>query len=87
MSYLLPIHLKKWGGGEDNQTLIDMARTMLEEYKTSDQFWAEAVNMACHTINQLYLHRILKKTSYELLTSKNSILHILESLGANATFW
>jgi hypothetical protein len=28
----------------------------------------EALNTACHTINRLYLHRLLKKTSYELLT-------------------
>jgi hypothetical protein len=26
------------------------------------------VNTACHAINRLYLHRLLKKTSYELLT-------------------
>jgi hypothetical protein len=52
------------------RTLLDMARTMLDEYKTSDQFWAEAVNNACYAINRLYLHRILKKTSYELLTGK-----------------
>jgi hypothetical protein len=49
--------------------LIDMARTMLGEYKTPERFWSEAVNSACHAINRLYLHRLLKKTSYELLTS------------------
>jgi hypothetical protein len=43
---------------------------MLDEYKTSDRFWAEAINTACYSINRLYLHRILKKTSYELLTGK-----------------
>jgi hypothetical protein len=53
-----------------NRTLLDMTRTMLDVYKTSDQFWAEAVNTACYAINRLYLHRILKKTSYELLTGK-----------------
>jgi hypothetical protein len=53
-----------------NRTLLDMARTMLDEYKTSDPFWAEAVNTACYAINRLYLHRILKKTSYELLTEQ-----------------
>jgi transposase InsO family protein len=53
-----------------NRTLLDMARTMLDEYKTSDRFWVEAINTACYSINQLYLHQILKKTSYELLTSK-----------------
>jgi transposase InsO family protein len=53
-----------------NRTLLDMARIMLDEYKTPDRFWAEAINIACYSINQLYLHRILKKTSYELLTGK-----------------
>jgi hypothetical protein len=42
-----------------NITLLDMARTMLE-----------VINTACYSINRLYLHRILKKTSYELLTGK-----------------
>jgi transposase InsO family protein len=53
-----------------NRTLLDMARTMLDEYKTLDRFWAEAISTACYSINRLYLHRILKKTSYELLTGK-----------------
>jgi transposase InsO family protein len=53
-----------------NRTLLDMARTMLDEYKTPDWFWAESINTACYSINRLYLHRILKKTSYELLTGK-----------------
>jgi hypothetical protein len=53
-----------------NRTLLDMARSMLDEYKTPDRFWAEAINTACYSINRLNLHRILKKTSYELLTGK-----------------
>jgi transposase InsO family protein len=55
-----------------NRTLIEMVRTMLDEYKTSDRFWAEAVNTACHTTNHLYLHNLVKKTPYELLTGKKS---------------
>jgi hypothetical protein len=51
-----------------NHTLIEMARIMLDEYKTSNQFWAEVISMACHATNHLYLHKLLKKTSYELLT-------------------
>jgi hypothetical protein len=51
-----------------NRSLIDMARTMLGEYKMSKRFWSKAVNSACHAINRLYLHRLLKKTSYKLLT-------------------
>jgi hypothetical protein len=53
-----------------NIILLDMARTMLDEYKTPDRFWVEVINTACYSINQLYLHRILNKTSYELLTGK-----------------
>jgi hypothetical protein len=51
-----------------NRTLIEMTRTMLDEYKTSDQFWAEAINTVCHATNHLYLQKLIKKTSYELLT-------------------
>jgi hypothetical protein len=53
-----------------NRTLLDMARTMFDEYKTPDRIWAEVINTACYSVNRLYLHRILKKTSYELLTGK-----------------
>jgi transposase InsO family protein len=69
-----------------NRTLLNMARTMLDEYKTPNRFWAEAINTACYSINRLYLHRVLKKTSYELLTGKNPIFLILEFLGANYLF-
>jgi transposase InsO family protein len=55
-----------------NRTLIEMTRTMLDEYKTSDRFWAKVVNMACHATNRLYLHKLLKKTPYELLTGNKS---------------
>jgi transposase InsO family protein len=51
-----------------NRTLIEMTRIMLDEYKTLDWFWVEAVNMSCHATNCLYLHKLLKKMSYELLT-------------------
>jgi hypothetical protein len=79
-----------------NRTLLDMVRTMLNEYKTLDRFWAEAINTACYSINRLYLHRMLKKTSYELLTGKNpnvsyfrvfgSKCFILIKWGRNSTF-
>jgi hypothetical protein len=59
-----------------------MARTMLGEFKTPKQFWLEVVNTACHAINRLYLHRLLKKTSYKLLTSNKpnvSYFHVFGS--------
>jgi transposase InsO family protein len=39
-----------------SRTLLDMTMTMLDEYKTPDRFWAEAINTACYSINRLYLH-------------------------------
>ncbi len=50
-----------------NKTLITLARSMLDEYGTPERFWAEAINTACYASNRLYLHRLLKKTAYELL--------------------
>jgi hypothetical protein len=65
-----------------NRTLLDMARTMLDEYKTPNRFWAESINTACYSINRLYLHRILKKTSYELITSKKSNVSYFRVFGS-----
>jgi hypothetical protein len=55
---------------------------MLDEYKILDQFWVEAVNTACHATNHLYIHKLLKKTSYELLTGNKpsvSYFRVFES--------
>jgi transposase InsO family protein len=64
-----------------NRTLIDMARTMLGEYKTPERFWSEAMNTACHAINRLYLHHLLKKTSYELLTGNKPSISYFRVFG------
>ncbi|WVZ84001.1 LOW QUALITY PROTEIN: hypothetical protein U9M48_031085 [Paspalum notatum var. saurae] len=34
-----------------NRTLVEMARTMLDEHRTPRRFWAEAVNTACYIAN------------------------------------
>jgi transposase InsO family protein len=58
-----------------NRTLIEKARTMLDEYKTPDSFWAEAINTACHAVNRLYLQKYLGKTPYEILTGNKPKVH------------
>jgi transposase InsO family protein len=60
-----------------NRTLIGMVRTILAKYKTSNRFWVEAVNTACHAINRLYLHKLLKKTPYELITDNKPNVSLL----------
>ena len=69
-----------------NRTLIEAARTMLDEYKTPDNFCTEAVNTACHAINRLYLHKIYKKTAYELLTGNKPKIDYFSFLVVNALF-
>ena len=65
-----------------NRTLIEAARTMLDEYKTSQkEFWAEAVNTACHAINRLYLHKARNKTAYELLTGNKPKVDYFQVFG------
>nr|ABA97303.1 retrotransposon protein, putative, unclassified, expressed [Oryza sativa Japonica Group] len=49
-----------------NRVLVEMARTMLDEYKTPRKFWAEAINTACYVSNRVFLRSKLGKTSYEL---------------------
>ena len=68
--------------GRTNSTLIEMARTMLSEYKTPICFWVDAINTACHVINHVYLHKFLKKISYELITGKKTDVSYLCVFGA-----
>jgi transposase InsO family protein len=65
-----------------NRTLIDMARTILGEFKTPERFWSEAMNTACHAINRVYLHRLLKKMSYELLTGNKPNISYFRVFGS-----
>jgi hypothetical protein len=64
-----------------NRTLIEAVRTMLDEYKVSNQFWTEAINTVCHTINHLDLHKILNKTAYEVLLGKKPNVFYLRVFG------
>ena len=63
-----------------------MVRTMLDEYKTSDLFWSDAINTASHAINRLYLHKKLKKTSYELLTGNKPKVSYFRVFGASVLY-
>jgi hypothetical protein len=65
-----------------NMTLIEMARTMLGEYKRPERFWSEAVNTDYHAINRLYLHCLLKKTAYELLTGNKPNVSFFRVFGS-----
>jgi hypothetical protein len=34
-----------------NRTLVEMARTMLDEHKTPRRFWADTISTACYISN------------------------------------
>src|SRR3954462_9578484 len=63
-------------------TLVEMARTMLDEYKTPRRFCVDAIDTACHLINRVYLHKFFKKTAYELLTDKKPNVSYFKVFGA-----
>jgi hypothetical protein len=50
-----------------NCSLCKMARTMLDEHRTSMRYWAEVVNSASHVGNQIFPRAFLNKTCYELM--------------------
>ena len=64
-----------------NCTLVEMARTMLNEHRTSRRFWAEAVNMACYVANCIFLRAYLGKTSYELRYERQPRVSHLRAFG------
>jgi hypothetical protein len=49
-----------------NRTLVEMARTMLDEHRTHRCFWANAISTACYISNQIFLCSILHLTPFEL---------------------
>jgi hypothetical protein len=59
-----------------NRTLVEMARTMLDEHKTPKRFWADAISIACYISNRIFLRSILHLTPFELhFGCKPSISH------------
>src|SRR5664279_2752401 len=60
---------------------MDVARTMIAEFASPYNFWAEAVSTACHATNRLYLRKILDKTPYEILTGKKPDISYFKVIG------
>ena len=60
-----------------------MARTTISEYITNIRFRDDAINTVCHVVNRVYLHKFLKKISYELITRKKPNVSNLHVFGAS----
>ncbi|KAL8132932.1 hypothetical protein AgCh_008421 [Apium graveolens] len=63
-----------------NRTLIEAARTMLEEAKLPTYFWAETVQTACFTQNATLINK-QGKTPYEMVKKKKPNLKYFHVFG------
>nr|GEY18534.1 hypothetical protein [Tanacetum cinerariifolium] len=70
-----------------HRTLIEAARTMLEDSLLPIPFWAEAVNTACYVQNRVLVTKPHNKTPYELLIGSDpEWLFDIDSLTNSMTY-
>ena len=60
-----------------NRTLIEAARSMLEESKFTTYFRAEVINTACYTQNISIVNQAQGKTPYQLMKNKKPTINFL----------
>ncbi|GJY60182.1 retrovirus-related pol polyprotein from transposon TNT 1-94 [Tanacetum coccineum] len=65
-----------------NQTLVEVARTMLIFSKATLFLWAEAINTACYTQNRSLIRLRYNKTPYELMQDNKPDLSFFHVFGA-----
>jgi hypothetical protein len=78
ISSFLPPRVTQQNGvvKQKNHTLVEMARTMLNEHMTPMRFWADAISTACYISNRLFLRSILHLTPFKLrFGRKTSVSH------------
>ncbi|WVZ94126.1 hypothetical protein U9M48_040061 [Paspalum notatum var. saurae] len=82
--FLLHIPHKRTGlWNARTRTLVEMARTMLDEHRTPRRFWAEALNTAYYIVNRIFLRAFLGKTSYELRFGRQPAVKHLRAFGCS----
>ena len=54
---------------------------MMAKFKSPYNFWAEAINTACHLSNRVFLRPMSGKTPYELLVGKKPTLTYIRVFG------
>jgi hypothetical protein len=64
-----------------NRTLVDMARTILDEHKTPTRFLAEAISTASYILNRIFLHSLMNLTLFELRFGCQLFVSHLRSFG------
>ena len=69
-----------------NRTLIEAARTMLNDSKLPTYFWPEAIMTACFTQNRSLITKSLNKTPYEIMKGRKPSIKFFHVLGANVLY-
>ncbi|KAL8104186.1 hypothetical protein AgCh_028427 [Apium graveolens] len=60
-----------------NRTLVEAARTMLQDAKLPTSFWEEAVNTACYNQNRYLINKAHGKSPYSIMSKRNpTVKHI-----------
>ncbi|KAL8089377.1 hypothetical protein AgCh_038989 [Apium graveolens] len=65
-----------------NRTLVEAARTMLQDAKLPTSFWEEALNTACYTQNRYLINNNLGKSPYSILYKRNPTVKHLHVFGS-----
>lgn len=66
---------------EKNCKLHEIVKTIMKAKDLRPQFWAEAMNTACHIINRVYLRSKTKTTPYEIWKGKKPNLKYFHIFG------
>jgi hypothetical protein len=65
-----------------NRVIQEMARVMIHSKNLAQHFWGEAVNIACHIINMVYLRLETNKTPYEIWRGKKPTVKYFKTFGS-----
>nr|GEW62770.1 ribonuclease H-like domain-containing protein [Tanacetum cinerariifolium] len=68
-----------------NMTLIEVAKTILEDSLLPIPFWAEAVNIACYVQNRVLVTKPHNKTPYEFLLGRTPSIGFVGPFGCLVT--
>ena len=67
--------------GRKNRTLVEVARTMLNQSKLPIYFCVEVFNTACYTQNRTLINRDHDKTPYEIMANRKPTLKYFHVFG------
>jgi hypothetical protein len=66
---------------QKNRTLVEMAKTMLDEHWTLRCFWTNAISTSCYISNRIFLRSILHLTPFELHFGRKPSVSYLRHFG------